>query len=97
MFYKNKMKNVDAQLAEKKLVAFATPLARKEFASKLLIICVEHLVKANRKMRLELSANQSGTLNECKRKRSMNLVRGTKIELGLFLDIRVKRKENNYV
>ena len=46
--------------------------------------CVEHLVKANRKMRLELSANQSGTLNECKRKRSMNLVRGTKIELGLF-------------
>ena len=24
---------------------FATPLARKEFASKLLIICVEHLVK----------------------------------------------------
>ena len=63
---------------------FATPLARKEFASKLLIICVEHLVKANRKMKLELSANQSGTLNECKRKRSMNLVRGTKIELGLF-------------
>ena len=62
---------------------FATPLARKEFASKLLI-CVEHLVKANRKMKLELSANQSGTLNECKRKRSMNLVRGTKIELGLF-------------
>lgn len=46
---------------------FATPLARKEFASKLLIICVEHLVKANRKMKLELSANQSGTLNECKR------------------------------
>ena len=46
--------------------------------------CVEHLVKANRKMKLELSANQSGTLNECKRKRSMNLVRGTKIELGLF-------------
>ena len=44
--------------------------------------CVEHLVKANRKMKLELSANQSGTLNECKR--SMNLVRGTKIELGLF-------------
>ena len=46
--------------------------------------CVEHLVKANRKMKLELSANQSGTLNECKRKRSMNLVRGTKVELGLF-------------
>ena len=63
---------------------FATPLAREEFASKLLIICVEHLVKANRKMKLELSANHSGTLNECKRKRSMNLVRGTKIELGLF-------------
>ncbi len=63
---------------------FATPPAREEFASKLLIICVEHLVKANRKMKLELSANQSGTLNECKRKRSMNLVRGTKIELGLF-------------
>ena len=61
---------------------FATPLAREEFASKLLIICVEHLVKANRKMKLELSANQSGTLNECKR--SMNLVRGTKVELGLF-------------
>ena len=48
------------------------------------IICVEHLVKANRKMKLELGANRSGTLNECKRKRSMNLVRGTKIELGLF-------------
>ena len=47
---------------------FATPLARKEFASKLLIICVEHLVKANRKMKLELSANQSGTLNESKPK-----------------------------
>ncbi len=56
---------------------FATPLARKEFASKLLIICVEHLVKANRKMKLELSGGN-------KRKRSMNLVRGTKIELGLF-------------
>ena len=26
---------------------FATPLARKEFASKLLIICVEHLVNAS--------------------------------------------------
>ena len=48
------------------------------------IICVEHLVKANRKMKLELGANRSGTLNECKRKRSMNLVRGTKIGLGLF-------------
>ena len=29
---------------------------------------VEHLVKANRKMKLELSANQSGTLNESKPK-----------------------------
>ena len=48
------------------------------------IICVEHLVKANHMMKLELSANQSGTLNECKRKRSMNLVRGTEVDIGLF-------------
>ena len=57
---------------------------------------VEHLVKANHKMKLELSANQSGTLNECKRKRSMNLVRGTEVDIGLFY-IRVTRKENNDV
>ena len=30
------------------------------------IICVEHLVKANRKMKLELSANRSGIFNECR-------------------------------
>ena len=35
--------------------------------------CVEHLMKAQ----LEFSANQSGTLNECERKRSISLVRRT--------------------
>lgn len=44
----------------------------------------------------EPGANQSGTLNECKRKRSMNLVRGTEVDIGLFY-IRVTRKENNDV
>ena len=51
---------------------FATPLARKEFASKLLIICVEHLVKASRKMKLELCAEH---LVKASRRRSLNLVR----------------------